>query len=176
MWPGGNNYPLRGGKKTFFEGGVRVTSYISGGFLPPHVRGQTRKGYIHVCDWQVINLMQYNTCQSRNYILLDILKHHNYNFTRYATLSHLAGVDPHDNYTVGYPDIDGMNMWPYLTADVMVWYLVFSIVLVQLISACVIINDHITFFLSFTAQMIGQSSDANNAWLWKAKLSRRRCN
>ena len=34
---------------------------------------------------------------------------------RYPTFSHLAGIDPHDNYTVGYPDIDGMNMWPYLT-------------------------------------------------------------
>jgi arylsulfatase A-like enzyme len=49
-----NNWPLRGGKKTEFEGGVRVNAFISGGFIPVALRGATREGYIHVCDWWIL--------------------------------------------------------------------------------------------------------------------------
>ena len=47
----GNNWPLRGGKTNNFEGGVRVASFLSGGFLPASVRGSARDGYMHVADW-----------------------------------------------------------------------------------------------------------------------------
>ncbi|EGD79168.1 hypothetical protein PTSG_09899 [Salpingoeca rosetta] len=47
----GNNYPLRGGKHTDFEGGVRTAALVSGGFLPDDQRGSTRDGYMHACDW-----------------------------------------------------------------------------------------------------------------------------
>jgi len=46
-----NNYPLRGGKTNFFQGGVRVSAFVAGGFLPTAVRGQHRTGYLHSCDW-----------------------------------------------------------------------------------------------------------------------------
>ena len=46
-----NNWPLRGGKQTAWEGGVRVAAFVSGGFLPAAVRGSFRDGYIHACDW-----------------------------------------------------------------------------------------------------------------------------
>ena len=46
-----NNYPLRAGKKTEFEGGVRINAFLAGGFLPAAIRGQRRSGYVHVCDW-----------------------------------------------------------------------------------------------------------------------------
>lgn len=36
---GANNYPLRGGKMNNFEGGIRGNAFVSGGFLPPSVRG-----------------------------------------------------------------------------------------------------------------------------------------
>lgn len=63
----GNNYPLRGGmapasngqsitwfhpgKVTDWEGGVRVSSCVGGGFLPQSARGIVREGYLHACDW-----------------------------------------------------------------------------------------------------------------------------
>jgi arylsulfatase I/J len=48
---GANNYPLRGGKYSMFEGGIRVNAFASGGFLPSAVRGTTLNGTIHVTDW-----------------------------------------------------------------------------------------------------------------------------
>mmetsp|Transcript_43039 Transcript_43039/g.101299 ORF Transcript_43039/g.101299 Transcript_43039/m.101299 type:complete len:414 (+) Transcript_43039:137-1378(+) len=48
---GANNYPLKGGKYTPFEGGVRSTSFVSGGFLPPAVRGTELHGMVHIADW-----------------------------------------------------------------------------------------------------------------------------
>ena len=34
-----------------WEGGVRVNSWVSGGFLPPSARGSRVEGYIHIADW-----------------------------------------------------------------------------------------------------------------------------
>lgn len=52
-YPGGgaNNYPLRGGKLTDWQGGIRVNAFVSGGFLPDKMRGQKTEGYIHLADW-----------------------------------------------------------------------------------------------------------------------------
>ena len=65
---GANNYPLRGGKYYSFEGGVRGTAFVSGGYLPEARRGQTLDGatqLLHIADW-------------------------------YSTFCYLAGVDPVD--------------------------------------------------------------------------------
>ena len=48
---GGSNYPLRGSKLTFFEGGVRVLAFANGGLLPDNMRGKTSEGFIHIADW-----------------------------------------------------------------------------------------------------------------------------
>ena len=48
---GGNNYPLRGGKITDWEGGVRVAAMVSGGVVPVARRNSTYDGVTHVADW-----------------------------------------------------------------------------------------------------------------------------
>jgi arylsulfatase B len=50
---GGNNWPRRGGKYTDFEGGTSVAAFVSGGYLPPAVRGTSSSAIIHICDWHL---------------------------------------------------------------------------------------------------------------------------
>lgn len=47
----GSNYPLKGAKITFFEGGVRNNAFLTGGFLPANLRGMSLNGFIHIADW-----------------------------------------------------------------------------------------------------------------------------
>lgn len=47
---GANNYPLRSGKFSSFEGGMRVNAFMGGGFLPPAVRGTATTQLMHVAD------------------------------------------------------------------------------------------------------------------------------
>eukprot|EP00117_Sycon_ciliatum_P046160 scpid70267/ scgid33095/ Arylsulfatase J len=48
---GGSNYPLKGAKGTFFEGGVRSLAFANGGLLPEKMKGTSVEGYIHIADW-----------------------------------------------------------------------------------------------------------------------------
>jgi len=45
------NAPLRGGKHTFFEGGVRVMGFVSGPLIPPARRGTRWSGMAASADW-----------------------------------------------------------------------------------------------------------------------------
>merc|ERR1712178_516809 len=49
-----NNYPLKGGKYSDFEGGVRTNTWISGGFIPQESRGRIHNGIVSIADWYVI--------------------------------------------------------------------------------------------------------------------------
>ena len=48
---GANNFPLRGGKYSNFEGGIRVNAFVSGGYLPESVKGTIINEPIHISDW-----------------------------------------------------------------------------------------------------------------------------
>ena len=48
---GGSNYPLKGSKATFYEGGVRSLAFANGGLLPESRRGKSTQGFIHIADW-----------------------------------------------------------------------------------------------------------------------------
>jgi arylsulfatase B len=86
---GANNWPLLGGKTSNWEGGVRAVAFVSGGFVPPAMRGTKLSGsgaLIHMSDW-------------------------------YATYCHLAGVPPTDAAAAaaGLPPVDSLNVWPLLS-------------------------------------------------------------
>lgn len=82
-----NNYPLKGGKASLWEGGIRVANFVSGGYLPLSARGTHVVGdaMMHTADWM-------------------------------ATLAHLARVNFSDPGAVtrGLPDVDSLNCWPLL--------------------------------------------------------------
>ena len=85
----GNNWPLRSGKMTNFEGGVRVPAFITGGLVPMRMRGKTLDGYIAMADW-------YSTMLSIAGVPDDAK----------------SVGDPDD-----LPAVDGLNMWPYLSGE-----------------------------------------------------------
>ena len=49
--PAGNNYPLKGGKFSNWEGGIRVNAFVSGGILPQSVKGTTSTQLVAGWDW-----------------------------------------------------------------------------------------------------------------------------
>ncbi|CAE8657425.1 unnamed protein product [Polarella glacialis] len=46
-----NNYPLKGGKYSDWEGGVRTNAFMSGGFIPQALRGTKFSGVVSIADW-----------------------------------------------------------------------------------------------------------------------------
>lgn len=86
---GANNWPLRGGKYSNWEGGIRANAFMSGGFLPEVVRGTRQDGVMHIADW-------YRTLSEG-----------------------IAGVDPTDVWAAesDLPPIDSLNMWPMLSGE-----------------------------------------------------------
>eukprot|EP00035_Acanthoeca_spectabilis_P030436 m.9413 g.9413 ORF g.9413 m.9413 type:complete len:541 (-) comp4173_c0_seq2:103-1725(-) len=45
-----NNFPLRGGKYSLFDGGMRINFFVGGGYIPEAQRGRTVDGLAHVTD------------------------------------------------------------------------------------------------------------------------------
>lgn len=84
----GNNWPLRGGKSSFLEGGIRSTSFVSGGFLPEARRGQREQGLMHIADW-------YKTLCGPTFAAVD---------WRDATAAE-----------ANLPSVDGYDLWPLLS-------------------------------------------------------------
>ena len=85
---GASNYPLRGGKYSVFEGGIRVNAFVSGGFLPEKVRGTVNEEMIHITDW----------------------------YTTFCSIAGVSHEDPWAAAS-GLPPVDSLNMWPLIAGD-----------------------------------------------------------
>lgn len=83
---GANNWPLRGGKYSMFEGGIRATAFVSGGFVPHVMRGTALDGIIHIADW----------------------------YSTLCGIAGIDPTD-HWAASSGLPSIDSLNMWPMLS-------------------------------------------------------------
>jgi len=83
---GANNHPLRGGKKSNFEGGVRVNTFVSGGFLPAARAGVTSDALAGIEDW----------------------------YTTFCALAGADPRDA-PGEAAGLPPVDGLDLWPYLS-------------------------------------------------------------
>ena len=84
-YPGSaNNYPLKGGKMSDWEGGVRVNALVSGGLLPPHVRGTKVDTLCHIADW----------------------------YATFAALAKVDGKSDPEAKAAGLPPIDSQNLVP----------------------------------------------------------------
>ena len=83
---GANNFPLRGGKMSNWQGGIRVNAYASGGFLPAAVRGTTAQGLIETADM----------------------------YTTFCAIAGVDATDGRAA-AAGLPAVDGFNMWPMIS-------------------------------------------------------------
>ena len=81
------NHPLRGGKHTFYDGGLRVEAFLSGGAIPAALAGTSWDGLAHASD-----------------IYLTLTEGY-------------AGVAVDPAKTGGPAPIDGYNLWPAILSS-----------------------------------------------------------
>jgi len=84
----GNNYPLRGGKGSVFEGGIRAAAFITGGYLPDNRIGKIETGMMHIADW----------------------------YTTFCEMIGVDPFDDNADYH-GLPPVDGVNLWPLISGE-----------------------------------------------------------
>ena len=84
---GGNNWPLRGGKGSNTEGGVRVPAFVAGGLLPAASRGAVLSGFVASEDW----------------------------LPTFCALAGVEAADARAA-AAGLPPIDGHDLWPLLSS------------------------------------------------------------
>ena len=84
-----NNWPLLGRKCTAWEGGTRTAAFVSGGLVPPALRGTVNTQLMHVADW----------------------------YPTFAALGGVDASDDWTDPATGITHgIDGINLWPALTS------------------------------------------------------------
>jgi len=86
---GANNWPLKGGKASNWDGGIRVNAFVSGGFVPQRVRGTRLDGLGTLWDW-------YGT---------------------FASLGGVDPFDARAS-AARLPPVDSVDLWPYIAGDV----------------------------------------------------------
>mmetsp|Transcript_61207 Transcript_61207/g.108908 ORF Transcript_61207/g.108908 Transcript_61207/m.108908 type:complete len:546 (+) Transcript_61207:157-1794(+) len=86
---GGNNYPLKGGKRSNWEGGIRVNAFVTGGLLPENVRGTKQTGLMAAWDW----------------------------FATITGLAGVKDITDYRAAAAGLPPVDSLDMWPLISGQ-----------------------------------------------------------
>jgi arylsulfatase B len=84
---GANNFGLRGGKFSNWEGGIRVNGFVGGGAVPPAARGTTYPGLMTLWDW----------------------------YATFAALAGVDDIYDARAAAAGLPQPDSYNQWPAIT-------------------------------------------------------------
>lgn len=79
-------WPLKGGKFSNWDGGVRVNALVSGGFVPAARRGVVEESFIEVADW----------------------------FPTFCAIAGVDPFDARAA-AAGLPPVEGYNLWPLLS-------------------------------------------------------------
>eukprot|EP00965_Chrysotila_dentata_P254417 6211860-Pleurochrysis_carterae.AAC.1 len=106
---GASNWPLRGGKYSYFEGGIRVNSFISGGYLPTAMRGtHIKKNILHIADWystfsRLANVHEFDYKGNTSTIQRSMGK---------VNVPNYRGPRAEDKIV---PPVDSLDLWPMLS-------------------------------------------------------------
>ena len=82
------NWPMRGGKTSNWQGGVRANALVSGGLIPQARRGQKEQGFVAVEDW----------------------------YATFCALANVDPFDARAA-AAGLPPVDSVNLWPLLSGE-----------------------------------------------------------
>jgi arylsulfatase B len=88
---GGNAFPLRGGKASSWEGGFRIPSCLSGGYVPSSLRGSTYEKPVAISDWYA------TFCQIGG-----------------GSKCSGPGADPTGELIPGIIPVESVSIWPFL--------------------------------------------------------------
>jgi arylsulfatase B len=88
---GGNAFPLRGGKASSWEGGFRIPSCLSGGYIPGNLRGTEYNKAVAISDWYA------TFCQIAG-----------------GTKCSGPGADPTGELVPGIIPVESVALWPFL--------------------------------------------------------------
>eukprot|EP01048_Picozoa_sp_COSAG05_P007312 COSAG05_NODE_512_length_9090_cov_33.937827_8_plen_530_part_00 len=97
----GVNYPLRGEKHSNWEGGLRTAAFVSGGLVPPALRGTNNTHNFHVVDW---------------YATFSVLAGQPASDDPPVPPKQGDTSRPYDNIygEESFPPLDGVDIWPML--------------------------------------------------------------
>ena len=103
---GANNYPLRGGKASSFEGGIRVNAFVSGGAVPEHMRGSKLQGLSTIWGASAQPGRRRHAADSPPA---------DWYATFASGIAGLTDIEDKAALEAGVPPLDSLNLWPYIT-------------------------------------------------------------
>ena len=98
------NYPLRGGKFTPFEGGVRVAAALGGGWVPSALRGRIANNFMHM-----VRALPFAP-HALDAALPSCIT--TFQVDWLPTFAHVAGASINTSLELGAPELDGRSAWP----------------------------------------------------------------